>query len=238
MTHLHVQVTLGAASGSAEDAVVNTFSVIPNPAWQGSALDLIDISGPISQIWTFPNTTGNPLGKFIGNQVSRVPGACVMKFYDVGNFLGGAPHGSPKAIDSFTMPAAFVDERSLPSEVAIVARIQTLLAPTFAVEAPDGADADLKVDRPRQRQTNRVYFGPFNISAAADQRPTLQINQIILAGLQNCQTILRSKGHTLAVWSRKDAQMRTAGTVVIDNAWDTQRRRGIRPSSVVTGPLA
>jgi len=89
---------------------------------------------------------------------------------------------------------------------------------------------------PAARRRGRVYLGPWN-DAALD--PTGKIAGALLTAIDGAATALLASGTTeWAIYSRTDLPVVTdldeGVTVVggwIDNAWDTQRRRGEAPTS-------
>jgi hypothetical protein len=235
---LHCQVSMPSVTGQLRDAVVNTISVITSPTWEPSPLTLGEVTIPIAQLFTFPpSAQQNSIGQQLSSHLSRQPAACRIKVYDVTNNLGGTNHGSPIAEDGFTLPAPLTPEQ-LPTEVALVARIRTADWSSQAVEAPDGADPGTAPDRPRQRVTGRLFLGPWRtVANGADGRPQIGIRQAIADAFVKQSELLVGAGHTFAVWSRANAQMRPAAVVQVDDAWDTIRGRGIAPSSTVLGNM-
>jgi hypothetical protein len=110
--------------------------------------------------------------------------------------------------------------------MALAITLEAIGREDAAVEASGGAS------RPKQRRTGRVYVGPLNTIASATtgtSRPTAGIITHFLEAVDvlNADLISLSNGEALGVWSRSDATVRALEAVSIDNAWDTQRRRGV-----------
>lgn len=223
-----IQVILAHVSGFAEDNVVNTFSVESPDSWLPS-LELGEVTIPIANFYNEVQPEGSSLASWISPGISRVAAAHEIRLFDVTDHLDGSPHGSPFQSDRFTMVANAAGTY-LPEEVALALTLRTGDYADAPVEAPDGADANALPDRPRQRRTGKVYVGPFTASAATNvankARPDLELQTVLLEAATALQAALQVGGHELCVWSRADAEFRHVEYVQVDNAWDTQRRRG------------
>jgi hypothetical protein len=139
-------------------------------------------------------------------------------------------YGQPFTLDPPTEAA------QLPSEVAmcvtIIGQGRDQVSPEVADNLdPSGVDdADIARDRPMQRRTGRIYVGDFSIGAVgSDGRPTSALRSRLLAGAAALDAELELVGCSLAVWSRKNATMYEAVGAFVDDAFDTQRRRGLAP---------
>lgn len=112
------------------------------------------------------------------------------------------------------------------------------------METPDGADPGGAVDRPRQRRSGRIFLGPFNVAAMADVtdrcRPSQFLIDQALERIQNLALGLGNNGHWVCVWSRVDGAFYRITHAQVDNAFDTQRRRGVEATvrTTVTTPSA
>lgn len=237
------QVNLPHISGFAEDTVVNNFAVKTAAGWTGDPFDeLGEVTIPLAQIYTAANGLGDKVGSHIGTGISRVAGACTIKLYDLTGHLDGSPHGSPMIQDTFTMPGPGTDT-TLPEEVALALTLRASGWAEAAVEVPDGPDAGPEVDRPRARHTGKIYFGPFTtdslvLGTGEKARPTLGTRTVILDAVERENDNLLASGHTLCVWSRKFAGLVPITDIQIDDAWDTQRRRGPDPTVRTTRNVA
>lgn len=91
---------------------------------------------------------------------------------------------------------------------------------------------------PQARRRGRVFLGPLNTAAAGsnDDTPSRPNNTFL--------TLLAAEGASLisegtnglwwGVWSRVDNVIRRVENGWVDDAWDTQRRRGVEPTQRVT----
>lgn len=157
----------------------------------------------------------------------------VLRIYDVTDHLNGEPHGSPLVEGPFTLTNN-AQAGALPAEVTTKVTLRAFDWDIQPIERPDGADEGLEVDRPRSRYTGGFYLPSLSSNASFDtvagsSRPHPDFRTTCLQAVDTLAISLAATlGATLglAVWSRKDAAMRLADIASIDDAWDTQRRRG------------
>lgn len=232
--------TLTAASGLSEDDVVWSFPIQTDPAF---------IVGDIGELTTAVNAMFNiaptgasaSIGQYIGGSVSRASGAIKYKLYDLAGHLDGSPHGSPIATDTGTLVENLAAQ-GLPQEVALVVTTRATGWDTALIETPDNADPDLVVQRPRQRKSGRIFVGPLTVGAiaagSAVGRPATDFMTAARVGIKELCDDLIVNGHHLCVWSRKDAAFWPVTATQTDDAFDTQRRRGISPTARLTADVA
>ena len=130
------------------------------------------------------------------------------KFYD----LPGTPPNYPFEEEVWNLASAPTGT-SMPDEVAMCLSFQGTRIPGI----------------PQARRRGRVYIGPLDISwLNTDGRPL----QTRITNLANAATTLKSNLAALSptvllgVWSPTDGAAVAVNNGWIDNAWDTQRRRG------------
>lgn len=89
---------------------------------------------------------------------------------------------------------------------------------------------------PQSRRRNRVYLGPFSsASNGTDGRPgNTTILQITRAATDLAAAASSSVNWNWVVWSPTEQQDFQVDNGWVDNAWDTQRRRGPKPTSRTT----
>lgn len=225
------QVVLGHVSGLPEDAVVNDLCFLADDA--GAAIDGIGDS-----IESFFNTdnTNVEIRQYLGGQLSRVANACSIRFYDLTGALDGSPHGSPFETRAWTLGAR-QGTYNLPDEVALV---QTFWAAGWSSEpeqAVNPAPPPAKI-RPQSRFRGRMYLGPLNGSTATTASDTSpRPSTSFLTDLTAAWFRFMDERPDFAVWSRADEVLRTVaggdldGRITVDNAFDTQRRRGVAPTA-------
>lgn len=157
---------------------------------------------------------------------------------------GGPTGGSPIFTDEWDSFPAGLDMNSFPSEVAYVLSFAGDLT-GVPEEAADGIDAGTAPDRPAMRRRGRIFIGPISPAAGGSvvNRPQTGIKDSALgfAGLLgDFDAPLTALGARWIVYSPTDGLGHPVVTARVDDAWDTQRRRGVaateRFSVVVTQP--
>jgi hypothetical protein len=139
----------------------------------------------------------------------------IVKFYA----LPGTPPNYPFAESTFNLAAAPTGV-PLPSECAIVLSMQ----------------GTRTAGAPQARRRGRVYLGPWGSAANTTGRPTPALATQIASAVQTLNTNLEAQSpiSRLNVWSQADGQGVEITDGWIDNAWDTQRRRGLQYTSRTT----
>lgn len=236
MKPLLATVTIPYTSGLSGDVMQNNFAIMADDLWTPG--DVGEISTALASFYNVAPVLGsNVLGSYLGGAVSRTASAGVIDIYDLAGHLDGSPHGSPVASDTFTLAPADGGAISLPQEAAMCITLRADGWSTALVEQPDAdVPPDGTRDRPKQRHSGRIFLGPLNSKAGSD-RPNVDFRSSCRGAVIDLVASLDVNGHALGVWSRKDATMRAAIDVQTDDAWDTQRRRGLQPTARQTSAL-
>ncbi len=220
-----VNVVLQGTSGLPGDQYVNTFHV-------ESLLDFSDLSTIAPAIRDFYNVagpTGTKVAGWISGRASRVANASKIKIY---NLVDLKPR-TPKIDFAWTLEPANVVP-NLPEEVA--------LCLSYRGEPQSGS--------PAARRRGRIYLGPLNrdsalATAGNEDRPKTSEFVSLLGAAQRLQTALKAAQWQWVVYSRvgptgpvDPSRTTPISYAWIDNAFDTQRRRGqkatTRTSQVIT----
>jgi hypothetical protein len=206
---IRAQVVLPYLSGKPEDVAVNTWHFNASDASQAS------MDNARTQLVTFyttvpPNGPSNSqlsaVGAHLTNALNRTANAAKIKMYDL---AAGLPR--PVTEYSFTLPTSSSPTgKEIPAEVALCLSFYGL--------------------RNLPRQRGRLYFGPFHDANMEDDtsfqrsRPTLALREALWSAAKRMAGAVQTVNW--AVYSRTSgiAHVVTAGWV--DDAWDTQRRRG------------
>lgn len=233
MPDLLAQVTLKPVTGLAKDNVVNTFA-FSFPSGAGST----EYAGIAASLTEFYNSTP-PLGtasieSVLSRSISRAASAHDIDIYDITGHLDGSPHGSPVYSAAMTLLNTAAGGEP-PQEMALAITLRGTAWDSMPVESPDGSDPGTEVDRLRQRRTGKVYIGPFTagvIPAPASpyvSRPSANLRGDFLKAAQELALDISeiTAGARWCVWSRTDTFLYTITHVQVDDAWDTQRRRGV-----------
>lgn len=221
-----VRVILKTKSGLVADYVVNDFAFIHEGALPTDS-EYQDLQNAVDK---FYNHSGgiNPVSEYMGPYIDRSQ-THEMEFYQIKT----PPLGSPKFVNDWVGPGTSVTGTTdLPAEVAGCISFKADYS---------GAVEESGTTRPRARRRGRIYVGTLATNAVA-----VTSNKCLLSN-NFCQAMRESMvamaaaaataGFTLSVWSRADAQLRTAIGGWTDNAPDTQRRRGPLSSARVTYSL-
>jgi len=220
---------LANVTGLVADEVVNQL-VLDTPAGT-IAGDVAGYTLAIANLWNeLWDDQISPLSDYISEEISRDTNACTVRFYDLAGHLDGSSHGVPIAMGAFTMGAAGSSE-SLPGEVAFAVTLEGEGRSTALVETADAdVPADAKRDRPQSRRTGRLYVGSLNKGASdlgSPCRPTTNFRNDAMFAVLGLHHLLMAADQHLCVWSRKNAEIYVLEAVSSDDAWDTQRRRGV-----------
>lgn len=84
------------------------------------------------------------------------------------------------------------------------------------------------------RRRGRVYLGPLGITVTGGRPDSTAITAIAAAGGQLLSDSDNATNYTWSVYSATDDLLVAVNNGWVDNAFDTQRRRGISPTSRVT----
>ncbi len=211
------QARLARTSLLPEDIIVNTFHFfVDAPPTQADALSIAD------KVIAFYNTapTGQtPVANIINPMVSRGANLCEVKLYDLGQL-------KPRPVlfnKFFTLGPVASGGSQYPAEVAIVLSLQTT--------RPAGA--------PPARHRGRLYIGPVGSNTDGG----LVAGDVVIANGTR-QLLLGAAGRLMAapadliqwgIYSRVDGEIRRVIGSSVDDRYDTQRRRGAKPTSRLVG---
>jgi hypothetical protein len=220
MAHALAQVRLQRTNNLPEDAVVNTFHFFTT----GATVTPAQAGEIATKVISFYN--GGPpadvaIAMTLSPILSRNALASQVKVYDMGQPMPRQP--------VVTQPWTLGNSAGfgpMPSEVALVLSLRATVTPGTSPA----------------RARGRVYVGPLNVgclgdAGAGDVRPEASYQQAILkAGVR----MLAAPADLIAwsVFSTKDQVLRRITSVVVDNAFDTQRRRGSAPTARIVGSLS
>lgn len=176
-------------------------------SWAFNTPDPIpDRAGLSTALWTFYTQ----LAGFYPSSIAQ--NGHEIKWY----LLPGVKPNYPFHIETKNFTSAPSGVR-LPSEVALVASFQ----------------GDKTAGLPQARRRGRIYFGPLDASLNTDGRPTTATCTTLGTQVQTlCNDViaLPTTGAYLGVWSEVDQSITPVSNGWVDNAFDTQRRRGEDPT--------
>lgn len=202
MANIRAQVVIPYLSGLPEDVAVNTFHFIGDGPTQYD-----DVAAALVQFYNTvpPAPATGAVAAFLSNALSRVALACQIKLYALEAPTPRVPTIVPWTLGASASSAA----KELPAEVALCTSIHGT------------------PKTPRTR--GRLYIGPFSDivlqDVAADQRSTP--SQALRDSLRGASLRLAGPASPRwAIWSPTDGAMVPVDGGWVDDAWDTQRRRG------------
>lgn len=231
-------VTLASDTGLVKDSVVNNFAInsMANDDLLGEQTAVMDA------LIAFYNATppgvdrigssfNSGLSAFLSPVLSTTANACEVALYDISDHLDGSPHGSPFIQKAFTLDSD-PGGTALPSEVACVLTLEAVGRDTAPVNVPGGPAGPVGDTHPKARLTGRIYLGPLGANAitvtASVARPSNVLQDMLLAAAIQLDAAVRltTPAADLGVWSRTNQEIVPVAFVSVDNAFDTQRRRG------------
>lgn len=203
------QVSIPYESGLPEDVSVNTWS------FGGTVAD--EVAGPV---------IGNGLAAFYDTIAARMHPALVLNQATVKVYRWDDPKPrTPFFEGTLAIPPEQNNGSPLPEEVAAVLSFE-------AVQVSG---------QPQRRRRGRVYLGPLATSATQQIGSHMYLAALFIndveAGLDAAIALWSAGSVGHGVYSRLDSVLRPAVNYWMDNALDTQRRRGVRATErTVLGP--
>lgn len=85
-------------------------------------------------------------------------------------------------------------------------------------------------DTSTRRRRGRIFLGPLIASQSSSARPAQPLLTKVLALGQALSTAGSTVGANWMVYSPSDSTSTEIQSISVDNAWDTQRRRGLSPT--------
>jgi len=139
-----------------------------------------------------------------------------VKYYDLEQ---SPPPNYPTAIEVFNLTTA-PTAATLPTEVACCLSMQGQKVPGLV----------------QRRRRGRIYIGPLSTAASTLGRPSTTLQSTLASACQSLATALAAADEpgNLAIWSEVDGDAVPVTDGWIDNAFDTQRRRGVQTTSRTT----
>lgn len=207
--HFAAQVILRGISGSPKDVYTNTFYFRNDSAIIGPEDVADQLTANLQAFYgTAPTTVATPV-----SIASRMSGAIIadnpeVRVYDLGSPAPRYPIVNFMALD-------FTTTSALPSEVAACL--------SYVAQS----------NQPRNR--GRIYLGPLaaNTSVVADGRPQVD-SAFRISALASAKRLMDISNMTWSLYSPTSGTMKPITGFWMDNAFDTQRRRGEESSGRVT----
>lgn len=232
-------VELQRTSGISADTVNNDWYFLDADNNEVTAGDADDLRTAIVAWFNTIHAPGTTdIASSISTTISRAANAHTINFYSVESPpTYPFQWGSPKQVRSFTLDAALGGSNNIPGEVALVMTYHGDLTDIPETETnPTPPPATI---RPASRRRGRIFWGPFNTQVLSQQAPdnepfpnVLISNAIIGAGTGFQAALPVGIDWVVHSEAAQEAFVVTGGWV--DNAFDSQRRRGNSPDARTT----
>jgi hypothetical protein len=232
MVAVLAEVHLVDNNGMPADDAINTF-VFQDSAALSDAAGLAGDVNPFLQ--AFYNTGAPALCNFISTSVARGAGVTKTVFYELavtGSVTPRLPLGGPISTVTWTLGAGVGPD--LPREVAAVLSFAGPHA-GIAEDVPGGIPGPKGDTHPAARHRGRVYLGPLTTGTSGPgvNGPGLTVAFCGFAAaaagtMMGAIDGIAGGTHSWCVWSRKDDHLYPITQGWMDNAFDVQRRRGIK----------
>lgn len=230
---IHLVTRFPSVTGFTEDITECTLNCAHNGVLGGG--DVQTAIEAFRDFWiTIAGTQVTALGAYLSATIDRGANACSVLAYATTDLDGSTPLGSPVDSLNFTLTAAGGGSE-FPREVATVLSFHADLTGVPVSVTDPGPP--VVVTRPQSWRRGRMYIGPVKSSAGAgDTEGILRVapafrTDVTQAFNAMCDTIATTDALTVGVWSKTSAEVYDVVRAYMDNAWDTQRRRGLDPTA-------
>lgn len=205
---IRTQAVFQGLSQLPEDRFINTFHFRHVDGAPGiTDADVLEIDARLTAFYNTAGGSGNAIMTYLSSEIVKTAESSSFRSYDLGEAHPREPH-----ISTWTL-AANADAARLPTEVAVCGSFYG--------------------SRNIPRQRGRIYVGPLNLSGLAQNtgRPAGNLMVAITEAMQYLAT-----SGTLLDWVTYSTVAANGSWTAVtdgwcDNAFDTQRRRGIDPST-------
>lgn len=197
-----------------------------------------EIASCITEFGNFYDTAGGvgqvaAVGTYISEVIQRTANGCTIYAYETSDLTGQTDFGSPVGSGTFTMPNA-TNGTQYPEEVCVALSMHGDLTDIPQTE-PNPTPPPATI-RPAARRRGRIYVGPLGASAGTDGAQSVRPSATFMADLGKafakfCNEVLLQTSGNVCVWSKADGAWYAVVGGFVDNAWDTQRRRGLSASA-------
>jgi hypothetical protein len=136
-----------------------------------------------------------------------------------------------KAYEEGTNPAGPVVSKNYPFAPGSATASPAEICLCLSYATVDNPDAST----PRRR--GRLYIGPFSGGVVSNARPQPTIRTEMVGLGQALASVGTASNTTWVMYSQRDNAYAKIEVVWCDDAWDTQRRRGVEPSARTTADV-
>jgi len=206
-----------SVTGLPEDVYTNDFAL--TFVGEASASDLEDAANNIRDFYSVDGGKVHTIRDWLSTAVADTANNFHVDIYLVPE-LPATLLGSPVFTKTYTVAATSTDG-GLPEECSAVLSFHADLT---------GIPEESGATRPRARRRGRVFIGPLRAGASDQTSPPMRVHQdlqddLVLAA-EALAVDMGADAWFWEVWSRADNVMRDVVGGFVDDAFDTQRRRG------------
>jgi hypothetical protein len=243
---IHSVVILPNADVLQRDSAQCGFTFSARPTGTLTTLDSVfqSINAALTAFFNAPSTVGTPLAGAISQSVPRTANAISIKHYRIGSgdLVTPGSHGAAAAVTRFTLGGASTSQK-LPQEVACCLSYRSTYggaqeAGPGAVRPTSEAAQDMGAPltytplstHPRAQLRGRTYLGPLNNSIVdnADVSDARVQQNFMDHVVQSGADLMANLDLIWQQWSRVQGGVRKVVECHVDNAFDIQRRRGVK----------
>lgn len=237
-------------SGLPKDTDEVTFAFVSEDADGTTLAGHLETAQVLQHFWNSANTS-HPIAWYLSSILDRTAGVARVDYYDVTAHLDGSAAGPPVVSAPFTLGAGDAGSFNLPAEDAAVITLYganrhaaPVTGPVSSIPTPHRAQVEGAPPthsgrtRPKQSRTGRLYIGPLRTNALGYILEETYLKDTFVADLGVASGRLVSETEAIStgsptwgVWSRKLGNVDTIVGGRIDNAVDTQRRRGVESTT-------
>lgn len=239
MTTILTRVEFTRENGVPADNTSNTFVFTGT----GTAYDLALTANTALDLFyaaahPFGGNVVTKVGGMINNTIDRV---AKQKTYDITGKLAKDPEtgkfpamGAPVRVLNLNLPAPHYADL-FPGEVSVCGSYRFGGAGQYAEDIPAGPEGPVGNIHDAARHRGRIFIGPlcygpgmFTTDGTADLRPSAAVRDVLAAA---CNDLAENTTISWSLWSRTLGLTFAVQSGWVDDAFDTQRRRGAQPTT-------
>lgn len=214
------------------DAVVNVFHFARTASGAPSSTELDSIDTALLAFYIVDPGSGFDISNYFPQAISRVTNAASMSFYYKEIDPDSGPFGSPVRTVSWTVGSiAAGPPLGMVGEACLVSSIHGDL--TDIPETATNPTPPPAVIRPAARRRGRIFVGPISTTGISENAgtdfevvPSTQLRSTVAQATEDLMNAAFTGGWELAVYSPTADEAYPVVGGFVDNAFDTQRRRG------------
>jgi hypothetical protein len=241
MSAVIAEVHLPDHNGVPADDAINTFVFANSATGAEPATTAFNVADALEHFYNAGADTAHRVQTYLAANLDNGAGKAHIIFYQLaaaGSIVPHTPLGGPILDHPFTIATG--TGTGLPRESAVVLSLSAPHA-GIAEDVPGGVAGPKGDTHPAARHRGRVYIGPLDNAALGAGVNGPGVSAACRDALAAAAALLMTNVNTIAggthywgIWSRKDSVIYPITSGYIDDAFDTQRRRGIGATARTT----